>query len=68
MPVKIWISYHKIVGYSIWDKFSDFQRPFKGISECFHYNSFCIELTCEWVDAKNLFLVCWCCAEYFVIK
>ena len=41
------------MGY-ICDKFSDFQKLFKGTSKSFNYNFFCIELRCEWVDTKIL--------------
>ena len=35
-------------------QFSDYQMSFKAASKCFYYNFFRIELSCEWVDAKNL--------------
>ena len=38
----------------ICDKFSDFQRSFKGTSKCFYYKIFRIELRCEWVNTKKL--------------
>ena len=42
-----------IAQQAIFVKFSDFQRPFKGISKCFYYKVFRIELRSECVNTKN---------------